>query len=109
MFETPTARAQGIITVETMQADIVSMMEASTPIRADDNLVELGLDSMQVMRLVNRWRRAGLHVNFADLMENPTLAAWQKLAQSLEWTPTSTRGNAKRAFRKLQAAPFLKE
>lgn len=97
MFETPTARAQGIITVETMQADIASMMEASTPIRADDNLVELGLDSMQVMRLVNRWRRAGLHVNFADLMENPTLAAWQKLAQSLEWTPTSTRGNAKRA------------
>ncbi|MFD3702132.1 amino acid adenylation domain-containing protein [Nocardia sp. NPDC058658] len=44
------------------------------------NLIELGLDSITMMRLAGRWRRAGFEVTFADLAAEPTLAAWQALA-----------------------------
>ena len=31
-----------------------------------DNLVGLGLDSLKIMRLVSRWRKAGVKVTFAE-------------------------------------------
>ncbi|AFJ01560.1 iron aquisition yersiniabactin synthesis enzyme (Irp2) [Methylophaga frappieri] len=43
------------------------------------NLIELGLDSLQIMRLVNHWRRAGAKVTFAKLIEKPTLENWLPL------------------------------
>ena len=42
----------------------------------DDNLLELGLDSMIVMQLVNQWREAGHDISFSQLLEIPTLSAW---------------------------------
>lgn len=45
----------------------------------DDNLLELGLDSMDLMRLVSQWRASGKDVTFTQLMENPTLRAWNQL------------------------------
>ncbi|NYZ14330.1 non-ribosomal peptide synthetase, partial [Azospirillum sp. RWY-5-1] len=44
-----------------------------------DNLLERGLDSLQIMQLVGRWRRLGASVTFADLVENPTLERWSAL------------------------------
>ncbi|RZQ52352.1 non-ribosomal peptide synthetase, partial [Pseudoalteromonas phenolica] len=40
------------------------------------NLIELGLDSMHIMRLANLWRKQGIEVSFAQLIENPTLSNW---------------------------------
>nr|WP_083466067.1 salicylate synthase [Kibdelosporangium sp. MJ126-NF4]CEL12930.1 iron aquisition yersiniabactin synthesis enzyme (Irp2) [Kibdelosporangium sp. MJ126-NF4]CTQ98615.1 iron aquisition yersiniabactin synthesis enzyme (Irp2) [Kibdelosporangium sp. MJ126-NF4] len=45
----------------------------------DTNLFALGLESIALMNLVSTWRRAGIEVNFAELAENPTLGAWEKL------------------------------
>ncbi len=45
-------------------------------IPGDANLVFLGLGSLELMRLVTRWRRAGLAVDFAALTAEPTLDAW---------------------------------
>ena len=46
---------------------------------ADDaDLRLLGLDSLGVMRLVNRWRREGVRVSSRVLVAEPTLAAWQR-------------------------------
>uniref|UniRef100_UPI001E033E7B phosphopantetheine-binding protein n=1 Tax=Burkholderia sp. Ac-20379 TaxID=2703900 RepID=UPI001E033E7B len=42
----------------------------------DDHLLELGLDSLQLMRLVAQWRKAGAAIHFAGLMESPRLADW---------------------------------
>ncbi|GAB1822128.1 phosphopantetheine-binding protein [Herbidospora sp. RD11066] len=42
----------------------------------DDNLVFLGLGSLEMMRLVTRWRRDGLKVEFRDLAATPTISAW---------------------------------
>ncbi|RAS71104.1 amino acid adenylation domain-containing protein [Lentzea atacamensis] len=46
---------------------------------ADDNLIELGMDSITMMRLAGAWRKEGVGVKFADLVANPTLRAWQSL------------------------------
>ncbi len=47
----------------------------------DDNLVFLGLGSLEMMRLVTRWRREGLKVEFRELAATPTISAW---AEKLE-------------------------
>ncbi|MGW7056656.1 amino acid adenylation domain-containing protein [Streptomyces sp. NPDC054887] len=41
-----------------------------------DNLIELGLDSLKLMRIADRCRRTGLDIGFADLARRPTLAGW---------------------------------
>ncbi|MFE5718727.1 non-ribosomal peptide synthetase [Streptomyces erythrochromogenes] len=56
------------------------------------NLIELGLDSLKLMRIANRFRRAGVDVGFADLARNPTLADWEALLP--DQTPTSNRATA---------------
>ncbi|PWV55402.1 non-ribosomal peptide synthetase [Nocardiopsis sp. L17-MgMaSL7] len=45
----------------------------------DDDLFELGLDSIALMRLAARWRRAGLTVGFDELAEAASLRGWQRL------------------------------
>ncbi|MFJ8473592.1 phosphopantetheine-binding protein [Kitasatospora sp. NPDC094011] len=42
----------------------------------EDNLVALGLESITVMKLIGRWRRAGIRLRYSDLINRPTLAAW---------------------------------
>ena len=42
----------------------------------DDNLMDFGLDSVQVMALVAEWKKLGLSVDFAALAKKPTLNAW---------------------------------
>ncbi|MFI6982092.1 phosphopantetheine-binding protein [Embleya sp. NPDC050154] len=48
----------------------------SGEIAGDANLVLLGLGSLEMMRLVTRWRRQGLAVEFRDLAAEPTIDAW---------------------------------
>lgn len=49
----------------------------------DANLLHLGIDSLGMMRLVNRWRREGLRVSFRELIANPTVAAWERYLGTL--------------------------
>jgi len=48
----------------------------------DDNLMDFGLDSVQVMTLIGNWQREGLDVSFADLAAKPTLAGWLAVLSS---------------------------
>jgi aryl carrier-like protein len=41
-----------------------------------DNLVELGLGSLELMRLITRWRRQGLHLDYGELSAEPTVDGW---------------------------------
>ncbi|GAA4083699.1 non-ribosomal peptide synthetase [Nonomuraea soli] len=45
----------------------------------DSNVFELGLQSIELMRLANRLNRAGAEVTFAQLADDPRLRAWSDL------------------------------
>ncbi|GAA4004516.1 hypothetical protein GCM10022247_26930 [Allokutzneria multivorans] len=45
-------------------------------IAGDANLVLLGISSLEIMRLVSRWRRQKLPVSFEALVTEPTLDQW---------------------------------
>jgi yersiniabactin nonribosomal peptide synthetase len=63
-----------------IRRQVAEALNAPDPLPADDaHLLELGLDSLQLMRLVSQWRKAGANVNFAQLMETPRLADWWPL------------------------------
>lgn len=44
-----------------------------------ENLSVLGIGSLEVMRFVTGWRRAGRKVNLDIVMAEPTVAAWVRL------------------------------
>ncbi|MEV5605001.1 phosphopantetheine-binding protein [Streptomyces sp. NPDC052299] len=64
-----------------VRADIAELLGCEPgEIAADENLVDLGLDSMRIMALVERWRAAGATgLEFPDLFERPELGHWQGL------------------------------
>ncbi len=45
-------------------------------IEPDANLVVLGLSSLEIMRLVSRWRKNRIPVEFDALVAAPTLNGW---------------------------------
>lgn len=73
---------QPTLTLERMRADIAAMIgESPQDVGDDDNLMDLGLDSMRVLGLVMKWNDAGAALEFADLAEHVTLAGWWRVAQ----------------------------
>ena len=55
--------------------NIFSKME----IPENENLVEKGLSSIQVMQLSGKLKKTGVKISFAKLMENPNLSNWYQL------------------------------
>ena len=45
----------------------------------EQNLLALGLTSLQIMRLLNMCKKEGVTISFGKLMEKPTLANWMSL------------------------------
>ncbi|MFC6433190.1 amino acid adenylation domain-containing protein [Nocardiopsis tropica] len=68
-------------TTEGELRDAVAALLSIPPeeIGPDDDLFELGLDSIALMRLAARWRRSGVGAGFDELAEAATLRGWQRL------------------------------
>ncbi|GAA4918305.1 aryl carrier-like protein [Actinomycetospora succinea] len=64
-----------------LRADIAAALgEAPEDVGDDDDLMDLGLDSIRLMSLVEAWRaETGAEIGFVDLAEEPTVAAWSRL------------------------------
>lgn len=61
-----------------MRADVAALIDMEPGELADDvNLFDVGLDSIRLMSLIERWKPAPL--GFADFAETPTLSAWTAL------------------------------
>ncbi len=65
------------LTLQRLREDIARVLhEDPDEITDDDNLIDLGLDSIRAMALVTRWRESGAAIEFSDLAAGTTLAQW---------------------------------
>ena len=65
------------LTLDDVRADVAELLyEDPSELADDENLLDWGLDSVRIMSLVERWRRLGVQITFADLAECPSLADW---------------------------------
>lgn len=73
------AATPAALTGEALRAALAELIGISpSEIEDDANLIQLGLESLTMMRLVTKWRRAGLAVAFGELTGTPTFAAWNE-------------------------------
>ncbi|MGW6692143.1 phosphopantetheine-binding protein [Rhodococcus sp. NPDC054953] len=58
-------------------ADLAALLDLPADEFTDEaDLLDLGLDSVRLMSLVERWRSEGAVVDFVDLASDPHLGAW---------------------------------
>ncbi|HTB49622.1 MAG TPA: phosphopantetheine-binding protein, partial [Solirubrobacteraceae bacterium] len=75
--------------LERMRRSVAELLcvDADT-LALDEDLIGRGIDSISMIRLAGVWRREGMEVRFSELVERPTLRAWQDLvlerAESIE-------------------------
>ncbi|MFJ8923114.1 Aryl carrier domain-containing protein [Streptomyces sp. LamerLS-316] len=69
------------LSAEQIRADVAELIGCDpTEIEPEENLTDLGLDSVRTMVLIDRWRAAGAaSLEYADLAEQPELAHWTEL------------------------------
>ena len=66
-----------MITKDRMRADIAKMLHMDAgDVQDDDNLPDIGLDSLRLMKLVLAWEEAGLKADFGLFAEHGTLGEW---------------------------------
>lgn len=69
------------LTRESLRHDVAEVLgEDPADLDDEENLIERGLDSIRVLTLSARWRDAGHDIGFLDLADEPTIAAWSRLA-----------------------------
>jgi aryl carrier-like protein len=74
-----------MLTREAMRADIAALIhEDPGEIGGDDNLIDLGLDSMRAMNLLVRWAESGLSLDFSEFAERLTLDHWWAIVQRVQ-------------------------
>ena len=76
-LEVARGRDKALITKDRMRADIAKMLHMDAgDVQDDDNLPDLGLDSLRLMKLVLAWEEAGLKADFGLFAEHGTLGEW---------------------------------
>lgn len=58
---------------------VKSVLGSEVEIDIDDNLLALGLESLQTMRLLAGWMKQGYRVSSGDFMSKPTIREWAEL------------------------------
>ena len=69
--------------LQALRAEVAALLEMpAVELGSEDNLLESGLDSIRLMSLLERWKRAGATLTFVELAEAPTLTAWWRLLEA---------------------------
>src|SRR5437762_279970 len=91
-----TARLAHMLTLEQMRRGIAEL--AGRPVEAvgdNDDLIAVGLDSIDVMKLASIWCSLGAQIRFGELLERRTLREWWDLVSSRLATPGTSHQTAK--------------
>ncbi|MDP7723867.1 amino acid adenylation domain-containing protein [Mycobacterium sp. TY814] len=68
------------ISRDEIKATIAAQLGCSADeVADDDDLIQLGLNSIRMMAMAGGWRKRGAAVTFAELAANPTVGAWHAL------------------------------
>jgi aryl carrier-like protein len=67
---------EGPLTGDLLRDAVAEFLGDGVGIDGDANLVLLGLGSLEIMRLVGRWRRMGIPADFGELAAEPTINGW---------------------------------
>ncbi|MCX4093336.1 non-ribosomal peptide synthetase [Nocardia sp. alder85J] len=59
-------------------------------VEAGADLIELGLDSIRMMKLAGGWRKRGIDINFAQLAAAPSVGSWSALLGAASATGAET-------------------
>ncbi|ACR10711.1 isochorismatase [Teredinibacter turnerae T7901] len=71
------------LTRESLQQQLLTLIdETELDFDPDENLVDYGLDSVQVMQLIGEWKKHGLDFHFEELARQPTFNSWWQLIES---------------------------
>jgi aryl carrier-like protein len=87
--QAPHLRTTSLTEADIRAATAAELGLPAEEIASDDDLFELGLDSLRLIKLASSWRRLGLEVGFDTLAETPTVAAWHRLLTTGATTPAA--------------------
>ncbi|MBR1692653.1 MAG: AMP-binding protein [Lachnospiraceae bacterium] len=73
-----------------LKEQIRAKLASGAELDGQQNLLEMGLDSLKIMRLVNQWRKQGIRLSFGELMEHPVLDEWWRLIRECEQKKSSS-------------------
>lgn len=62
-----------------LRAQIMPLIEDADELDDNDNLMDFGLDSVAVMRLMSTWQKQGIDVTFVDLAKSPSINGFWKI------------------------------
>ncbi len=73
------------LTLDRMRGDIAKLIYLDPEdIGDDDNLADLGLDSMRLMSPVLQWEQGGLKADFGTFAEFYTLGEWWRAVERIQ-------------------------
>jgi aryl carrier-like protein len=73
------------LSLQRLRGDVAEVLAVEPGSFADDDdLLDLGLDSIRIMTLATRWREAGFEAGYLELAREPSVAAWWALAAQPE-------------------------
>ena len=83
------------LTIEKMRSDIASLADLDPEeIGLDDNLADLGLDSMRLLNLILAWEEAGVNLDFGASAERFTLSGlWEAVQAQLAGSGDTIRAS----------------
>ena len=68
------------ISRDEIRATIAAQLECpAADVADDDDLIQLGLNSIRMMALAGGWRKRGSSITFAQLAATPTIDSWYGL------------------------------
>ncbi|GAB05494.1 isochorismatase [Gordonia amarae] len=78
MTESNSATDTPVLTRDQIVGDIAEVLEiAPGELEDDTNVLDMGLDSVRLMSLIERWRAQGAHrADVVILAGDPTIGAW---------------------------------
>lgn len=70
------------VVIKRLKKDICLMLGNELEIDTNQNILQLGITSLQIMKLANKWRKEGADVSFVKLISEPYLEKWSSYFDS---------------------------